>query len=635
MQPSSRRLRLLVAPLLICLAVVAQLAGPAASQEATPATAASPNPDAIQAPPGFQVETVATGLDFPSDITFDDQGTAYVALVGDHTYGITPETAPPPRILRLNPDGSSEVIYDNMVPLDVIRANASSADMPEGLISPITGLTWNDGLLYVSHRSRVSTLDPNTGEFRTIINGLPSWGFFHNNKVIFGPDGKMYFFLSTQGNAGPIDEHWMLVINAFNKPEAHEVPCEDVELTGQNFPVPVEDPNTPGVSDQKLTGVYVPLGTETTEGQVIEGEVPCNGAFFRANPDGTGLELFAWGLRSDFGYRFSPAGRLVATQNSGNPIPPREIWLDWEPIYEVQEGAWYGWPDFYSSIPITDDRFKAKSELQHEFVMSEATRKRLLKDQDAPPEPLARLAPHSVAVGMVFGREEWGMDPENEILVAEFGTIVVAQATEDILPGYRVQKVNLETGEASDFLINTSGRPSSLSEEGEAGGLERPINLEWGPDGALYLVDFGVINVTATGMDARPGTGAIWRVTLTGEPLATPAAERQATAPDQPATEATIALRDIHFEPHELTIPADTDVTLRLENRGQLMHNFSVIMPRGELGRHPAGIDAVDDDLQPQAETAVTVNLPAGNYTFYCDMPGHLEAGMYGELRVE
>lgn len=465
------------------------------------------DPADIQVPSGYRVEVFATGLSYVTDITFSDRGEIYVAETGDHTYGTDPEKSPLPRILQILPDSSTRVVYDKVVSLETLRQARFGQPIPEeGLIGPVTGVTWHDGLLYVAHRTRVSTLNPRTGEFRTIIDGLPSWGFFHNNKVIFGPDGKMYFFLSTQSNAGPVDAHWMKVINIYSKRDAHEVPCEDVALEGENFPVPVEDPSTPDVDDTELTGVYVPLGTRTEKGQVIPGQVPCNGAFLRANPDGSGLELVAWGLRSNFGYRFSPDGRLVSTMNSGNPIPPREIYEDWETIYEIVPGEWYGWPDYYSGLPVTEPRFVPRLEV-HKFVLSEETRQRLLKQREQPPQPLVRLTPNSAAEGFVFGRPAFGMG-RDEVLVAEFGTIVIPKRQE--LPGFRVQRVNLATGQATDFLVNESMNPASAT---DGGGLERPIQLELGPDGALYVVDFGQILLTETGMEAMPNTGVVWRVT--------------------------------------------------------------------------------------------------------------------------
>ena len=490
------------------------------------------DPSAIQAPPGYRIQARAQHLSYPIDIAFGDDGTAYIAEAGGHTYGTSPAEAPPARILRLNQDGTRDVVYDHQVPMEAIKQHASSADMPEGIIPPITGLTWHDGKLYVAHRSRYSTLDPKTGEFKTIVNGLPSWGEFLNAKAIFDDNGKMVFFLSTQGNSGVIEDHWIKVIRAFNKPNAHEVPGENVMLTGINFPAPTEPKGRPGEQPTKPTGVYVPLGTKTEKGQVIEGQKICNGAFFRCDPDGSNLERIAWGFRSSFGYRYSPDGRLIMTQNSANPMKPRGIRFDAESVYEVVEGEWYGWPDFYSSTPITDPRFKVLGGPQ-EFVLTQETHGKLLDGRERPREPLATLPVHSAAQGIVFGRDAFGVQPD-AILVAEFGSIVPLykdtewpptepgeyakpQVPEDKpsgvemgWPGFRVGRVDLSTGQHEPFLVNKSGKPASAS---GGGGLERPVQLEWGPDGSLYVVDFGTIEFHPSGMKAHPKTGVIWKVT--------------------------------------------------------------------------------------------------------------------------
>ena len=50
-------------------------------------------------------------------------------------------------------------------------------------------------------------------------------------------------------------------------------------------------------------------------------------------------------------------------------------------------------------------------------------------------------------------------------------------------------------------------------------GLERPFDVKFGPDGALYISDYGVVNVNPEQMppyQQMAETGAIWRVTRTG-----------------------------------------------------------------------------------------------------------------------
>jgi uncharacterized cupredoxin-like copper-binding protein len=103
----------------------------------------------------------------------------------------------------------------------------------------------------------------------------------------------------------------------------------------------------------------------------------------------------------------------------------------------------------------------------------------------------------------------------------------------------------------------------------------------------------------------------------------TPATGSQDQAAGQGAGEAVeVDARDIFFEPDELSIPADTDVTVHIPNEGVTLHNFSI----DELG--------VDIDIDPGATGEAVINAPAGEYEYYCNVPGHREAGMVGTLTV-
>lgn len=102
---------------------------------------------------------------------------------------------------------------------------------------------------------------------------------------------------------------------------------------------------------------------------------------------------------------------------------------------------------------------------------------------------------------------------------------------------------------------------------------------------------------------------------------ATPAAGGGENAGDASASDQfTIESHDIFFQPKEIEIPSDQEVTLLLPNLGVSAHNFS--------------IDALDIhvDIAPGETKEVTIKAPAGTYEFYCNVPGHKEAGMVGTL---
>jgi uncharacterized cupredoxin-like copper-binding protein/mono/diheme cytochrome c family protein len=82
----------------------------------------------------------------------------------------------------------------------------------------------------------------------------------------------------------------------------------------------------------------------------------------------------------------------------------------------------------------------------------------------------------------------------------------------------------------------------------------------------------------------------------------------------------TVESHDIFFVPTEIEVPSDTEATILLPNLGAAPHNFS--------------IDALDIsvDIAPGETKEVTITAPEGEYEFYCNVPGHKEAGMVGTL---
>ena len=85
----------------------------------------------------------------------------------------------------------------------------------------------------------------------------------------------------------------------------------------------------------------------------------------------------------------------------------------------------------------------------------------------------------------------------------------------------------------------------------------------------------------------------------------------------------TATAMDIKWEDTELTAPVGA-VELELVNHGQILHTFL--------------IEGREDDLKLEAQSngtdSGTIDLEAGEYTFYCDVPGHRAAGMEGTLTV-
>ena len=66
------------------------------------------------------------------------------------------------------------------------------------------------------------------------------------------------------------------------------------------------------------------------------------------------------------------------------------------------------------------------------------------------------------------------------------------------------------------------------------------------------------------------------------------------------------------------------DVTIDFQNNEPLAHDVAVADTSGKvLGQ---------TELVTSGSASTSINLPAGNYVFYCTVPGHREAGMAGNL---
>ncbi|MFZ5987179.1 MAG: hypothetical protein ACOYWZ_08680 [Bacillota bacterium] len=133
------------------------------------------DPNDIALPPGYEIEVFQEGLTTPINIILTDRGEMLVADAG--------VTSGNGKVLKYT-GGGFEVIADGFNP-------------------PLTGITYYKGNIYVAHRGFITKVKPD-GTKEDIIAGLPSWGDHHNNRVVFGPDGKMYFGQGTATNSGVV-----------------------------------------------------------------------------------------------------------------------------------------------------------------------------------------------------------------------------------------------------------------------------------------------------------------------------------------------------------------------------------------------------------------------------------------------
>ncbi len=202
--------------------------------------------------------------------------------------------------------------------------------------------------------------------------------------------------------------------------------------------------------------LYVPVGAPCN---VCEREDQRYATIMRMNPDGTGLEVFARGVRNTVGFDWHPTTKeLWFTDNGrdmlGDDIPPDEL------NRAPQAGMHFGFPYCHGGTIIDPDLGAGKNCLMYT-------------------PPAQQLGPHVAALGMRF--YTGAMFPaayRNQIFIAEHGSWNRSKPI-----GYRVTLVRLQGDKSVSYEAFAEGW---LQADGPTG---RPVDLEQMPDGSLLLSD--------------------------------------------------------------------------------------------------------------------------------------------------
>lgn len=141
----------------------------------------------------------------------------------------------------------------------------------------------------------------------------------------------------------------------------------------------------------------------------------------------------------------------------------------------------------------------------------------------------------------------------------------------------------------------------------------------------LAAVLIGTVGLANRFVSADQSSQPSFAAQLSASPAASPGASPAASEG------AAIEMVDIAFKPNMLTIAANSDATVTIHNSGVTTHTF-VINDHKNDGKPNLNINV---EVAPGATETVTINAPAGDYYFWCDIPGHEAAGMFGTLTVQ
>lgn len=202
--------------------------------------------------------------------------------------------------------------------------------------------------------------------------------------------------------------------------------------------------------------LYVPVGAPCNVCERSDGHYAL---IMRMNPDGTGLEVFARGVRNTVGFDWHPETKtLWFTDNGrdwlGDDVPPDEL------NHAPRKGLHFGFP-YCHGEDISEPEFGEKHACE-EFV-----------------PPAMKLGPHVAAIGMRFYTGMMFPDRyRNQIFIAEHGSWNRSTPI-----GYRVTLVRLEESRAVTYEVFAEGWLQGNAAWG------RPTDVLVMPDGALLVSD--------------------------------------------------------------------------------------------------------------------------------------------------
>jgi hypothetical protein len=421
-----------------------------------------------------------------------------------------------------------------------------------------------------NNTSRIVTIDIAGNKVTPFITGLPTGD--HPTEQILVDKG---FVIWSQGSATN-----SAVVGHDNGgaagPNEHDIPCQTITLS-QNVWNSGDGHMTSGFSRHNVArpGATVPAFESATRLGM------CTGAVLRAkidakDPAGT-IEPIAWGFRNPFGIRVAPEdhplqGCVFVTENGEDERGARPTNNAPDRLACAKQNAdgspqFHGWPDRFGFLDSTQAIFNPQGGPADDLCPAfPACNPALFAPPDTPvghvlafpPQPpIAPLAiePTDVAVvGPDFVPNSFTSNVvlRGAALVAREGDFGFSARNGTPIEGHDIQLVNFSKKEdalqleLSRFAFNCRQNKQSHTADGspvcnsdadaDTGqafanalrGINRPITVMFGPDGAAYLVDYGAVrdfgrsdpgqrftNPADAPLVQIPGTGVIWKISRT------------------------------------------------------------------------------------------------------------------------
>jgi glucose/arabinose dehydrogenase len=489
----------------------------------------------VEYPAQLQLTIHAAGLTAPTAIAFE---TSHPAYVGSMLIAESGAGGNDPKLFGFRPDGSYFQLYPRGTNIPFLGNRFR-------IYAPIGGIAVGNGKVYVSHRDEdgwgVITAFDYEGNHTTIVGDLPARGDHSVTDLAIHPtNGRLYFGLGSATNSGVVgldnwDVGWLDYYPGFS-----DQSLANLKLNGYRFTTKNPKGGLFGGDDIAVTAPYQAFGASRQLRIPASPTGKPTAAIYSVGIDGGDLRVEAHGIRLPRGLVFNEYGNLFVTNNGMELRGTRPVKDDPDSILRIILGGqiWFGWPDYSADLErIESQRFQPPPQMIVRTGYPELAA--LVDANDSgllPPDRSALLRavfpPLSGAAKMSF------VHSDAEAFQPFRGSVIVALSG-DRSPfatsgakltgpqGFSVVRVDLDAKDVRDFVFNTKRLPASQTRD-LSSAMERPIDVKFGPDGALYILDFGQMEVDGGQEKVKSKTGRVYRLA----PIAAPASP--ATPPTTP-----------------------------------------------------------------------------------------------------
>jgi hypothetical protein len=232
------------------------------------------------------------------------------------------------------------IAYDNHI--KVIKDDGREETLIQSESLKIGNIVFYNNKLYILSMGNLYEYDLASGNLKSILENIPFEGEYIDRNLII-KDSKLLLAIGAATNSG--------VVSYDGNCPLEKVPYDkssiDILLNGVNF-------------GEKKTGAFMPYGNSSEQGQRIRAESLANSCIVQIDLDNNKLSLYASGIRNIKGWDLDSDGKLISIVGGMENVGERPINRDFDYLYKIDKGKWYGWPDFSGGDPINSPRFKGE-----------------------------------------------------------------------------------------------------------------------------------------------------------------------------------------------------------------------------------------------------------------------------------